>query len=130
MHSDTATSTLLFIPDVPSVDAERLEMLRDLCSETDPSLLGEMLAAWENETARRLADARAALAADDSRSLKTAAHALKGSCSNIGVTRLSELSRRLERESNSTPFADELLAAMDTEFRHVQELLAAAHAGA
>jgi len=129
MHSDSAPPPLQFIPDVPSVDLERLDMLRDLCSETDPALLGEMLEAWEEEAARRLADARTALATDDACRLKTAAHALKGSCSNIGVMRLSELSRRLERELNSTPFAAELLAAMDSEFRHVQELLAAAHAG-
>jgi HPt (histidine-containing phosphotransfer) domain-containing protein len=112
-------------PELPSIDPERMAMLRELCQDTDPGLLLEMLTSWENDASRHLAEARSALANADPQTLKAAAHAIKGSCSNMGVVRLSEMGRQLEFHCDAPPLAAALLKQMEAEFLRTRGLLAA-----
>lgn len=104
-----------YAADFPTLDAERMDMLRELCTDAGPEMLHEMLGSWETEAKRYLATAQSALAAADSKLLKTTAHSLKGSCGNMGIVRLAELSRLLEGQSAAPAEAAALLAAMEAE---------------
>ena len=104
-----------YAADFPTLDAERVDMLRELCADAGPEMLHEMLGSWETEAKRYLATAHNALAAADSKLLKTTAHSLKGSCGNMGIVRLAELSRLLEGQSAAPAEAEALLSAMETE---------------
>lgn len=110
--------------DLPSLDAERMEMLRELCLDAGQDMLRDMLGSWEREAARHLANAQQAMATADAQSLKTAAHALKGSCGNMGIVRLAELGRQLEQQVEVPAEASILLAEMREEFEHAREELA------
>ena len=112
-------------PELPSIDPERLAMLRELCLDTGPDLLREMFASWENDASRHLAEARTAMANTDLQTLKAAAHAIKGSCSNMGITRLSEMGRQLEHQIDAPTLAAALLVQMEAEFLRTRSLLAA-----
>ncbi|MBK8478927.1 MAG: Hpt domain-containing protein [Opitutaceae bacterium] len=112
-----------YAPDLPSLDPERVEMLRELCLDAGPDALHEMLGSWESEAARHLAEAQAALAKADLPALKASAHSIKGSCSNMGIVRLSELGRQLEHHSADPSISSELLTQMGAEFERAKGLL-------
>ena len=110
--------------DFSTLDAERMDMLRDLCTDAGPEMLLEMLGSWKSEARRYLDTARSALSAADTGALKTTAHSLKGSCGNMGIVRLAELSRLLEAASGTSAEAVEILDAMEEEFARACEQLA------
>ena len=118
------SSPSVYASDLPSVDPERMEMLRELCQDADPDMLREMLASWATEAARHLDEARIAMANSDHATFKAAAHAIKGSCSNMGIVRLSELGRLLEHQSAAPAIAAAIVEEMTTEFHRTQRLLA------
>ena len=109
-------------------EAIRLEELRELCTEAGPEVLREMFSSWEDDTLRHLDGVRQALAAADRQALKAAAHALKGSCANLGIVRLSELGRLLEREIELPAEGEALLAEMQAEFDCARAQIAEASA--
>lgn len=110
--------------DLPSLDAERMDMLRELCLDAGQDLLRDMLDSWESEAAKHLAKAERAMAEADPEALKVAAHALKGSCGNMGIVRLAELGRQLEHQAALPDEAKALLAEMKAEFDHAKDELA------
>lgn len=100
----------------PTLDLERITMLRELCLESDPSMLTEMFESWTKESAERLVAIRAAVAAADAAALKSAAHALKGSCANLGVAKLAEMSRLVEKNAaaaDASSVVDDLKSEFD-----------------
>ena len=109
--------------DLPTLDAERMDMLRELCTDAGPEMLHEMIDSWETEAARHLANARKTLAAADAQALKIGAHTLKGSCANMGIVRLAELSRRLEGEAGAPVEAAARLDEMQAEYDQARTLL-------
>lgn len=110
--------------DLPSLDAERMEMLRELCVDAGQDMLRDMLGSWETEAARHLEIAQQALAESNPQALKVTAHALKGSCGNMGIVRLAELGRVLEHNAEVPAEAAILLVEMREEFAHTREALA------
>ncbi len=116
------------VPDLPTLDTDRLDVLRELCIEAGPEVLREMFGSWEDDTVRHLDGIRQALAAADRQALKAAAHALKGSCANLGIVRLSELGRLLELEIELPAEAEVLLAEMQDEFDCARAQIAEASA--
>ncbi len=110
--------------DLPSLDPERMEMLRELCLDAGQELLRDMLGSWETEAAKHLANAQKAMANADAQALKTAAHALKGSCGNMGIVRLAELGRQLEHQIETPAEATAILAEMQEEFGRARGELA------
>ena len=67
--------------------------------------------AWPlgRRASEHLEQARSALSAADTGALKTTAHSLKGSCGNMGIVRLAELSRLLVAASGTSAEAVEIL---------------------
>ena len=118
-----ATNAERPIGDLPSLDATRLESLRNLCAESDPALFDDLLSSWAQESAKRLQEIHGAWTSGDPRALRAAAHALHGICSSTGVIRLSEYSQALESEATSWAAVAPILSAMDDELREVRNLL-------
>ena len=110
--------------DLPTLDNERMEMLRELCLDAGQDMLRDMLGSWESEAAKHLAKAERAMDEADEETLKVAAHALKGSCGNMGIVRLAELGRQLELGVPTREEAKLLLAEMREEFDHTKSELA------
>ncbi len=110
--------------DLPTLDAERMEMLRELCLDAGQDMLRDMFGSWETEAAKHLANAERAMAAADHPALKAAAHALKGGCGNMGIVRLAELGRQLEHRAEIPEEAQALIEEMKQEFDHTRGELA------
>ncbi|WP_239481999.1 Hpt domain-containing protein [Zestomonas insulae] len=86
-----------------------------------PLLLDTFLA----DSDERLRSLQGALQQADAQAVRLAAHSFKGSCSNMGATRLAVLCRQLEelgRHEQLQP-APELLARIEAEFAIVRILL-------
>jgi HPt (histidine-containing phosphotransfer) domain-containing protein len=71
---------------------------------------------------------RMAVLAGDAQELAVAAHSLKGSCSNLGASRLQELCLKVESDSPSEPLgaASAILEPLEQEFGRVRNELRAA----
>ncbi len=76
---------------LPSIDSSVLEGLRDLQQKGEPDILAEFVELFLDDTPVRLKALRAAVEEGDERSVERTAHALKGSCENIGVARMAVL---------------------------------------
>lgn len=91
--------------DAASLDDERLSMLRDL-DDGDGVLLASIVDEFTAEAHRQLEVLRAAVAEGDAHAMEQAAHSIKGSSSNLGATRLAELTGRLEALGRARTFAE------------------------
>ena len=78
------------------MDWSRLEQFKEFDDE-ERSMTREVIALFASDAPNRMADIRAALAASDSAELSRAAHALKGSASNVGAEALSDACFVLEQ---------------------------------
>lgn len=99
------------------VDRNVLSALREVMEEGYPDLLDIFLADSEG----RLKVLRAA---DSAARLVETAHSFKGSSSNMGAVRLTELCHRLEQRATSLPWAAvlELVGEIDCEFAIIRPL--------
>jgi PAS domain S-box-containing protein len=112
----------------PVLDHERLEHLRAIQDDNQPSLVRELIDQFIVESAdhvQRLGDAHAA---GDARTLRAVAHRFLSTTQNIGAQRLAALCAALERAArrNELATAAHLVAALADERKHVHEALAAA----
>lgn len=123
VNSPTLRATIAAVAE-PTLDLERIAMLRDLCVDADPSMLTEMLGAWSRESLERLNALRSAVTTRDANAVRNAAHALKGSCANLGVPRLSEMSRLLEKTPEVSDLA-EVIHELAAEFERANQQLSA-----
>jgi HPt (histidine-containing phosphotransfer) domain-containing protein len=80
----------------PSVDPERLAILRELGPEDGLGLLPAATEAFRRDVPSRLAALRRAMDDGGGEALSQAAHALKGSAANIGATAVAALCGELE----------------------------------
>ncbi|HEY8699551.1 MAG TPA: response regulator [Arthrobacter sp.] len=80
----------------PSVDPERLAMLRELGPEDGMGLLPAAAEAFRRDVPARLAALRRAIDDGGGQPLSQAAHALKGAAANIGATAVAGLCGELE----------------------------------
>ena len=80
----------------PSVDPERLAILRELGPEDGMGLLPATAEAFRRDVPARLAALRQAIDNGGGPALSQAAHALKGAAANIGATALAGLCAELE----------------------------------
>jgi HPt (histidine-containing phosphotransfer) domain-containing protein len=83
-------------PSVILMDWSRLEQFKEFDDE-ERSMTREVIALFASDAPNRMEDIRAALAASDSAELSRAAHALKGSASNVGAEALSDACFVLEQ---------------------------------
>jgi HPt (histidine-containing phosphotransfer) domain-containing protein len=103
--------------DETHVDRNVLSALQEVMEESYPDLLDIFLA----DSEERLKVLRTA---DSGDRLVEAAHSFKGSSSNMGAVRLTELCHQLEQQARALPVNDiqELVREIDREFASVRPL--------
>lgn len=104
------------------LDPKVLNDLRLLDRDGDGSFLREVVAAYVEDTERRLAELRTGVAAADRPAVARNAHTLKGSSRNIGAERMAKLCEALEAETADASPA--ILSRMEEEFVGVKAALA------
>jgi HPt (histidine-containing phosphotransfer) domain-containing protein len=90
-------------PAVPAatLDFSVIESLRQLGSRQEPNLLGELIDVFLVDARTRVSNIERASRKEDPAALEAAAHGLKSSAANLGLWRLSELCRQLERAGHT-----------------------------
>lgn len=88
--------------------------------EGEPDLIAELIKLYVEDTPRRIAAIRCALAARDVTTLRRAAHGLKGSSASLGARRVAALCDELEALTfaNLTHEGDRLLKRLEHEFEN------------
>ena len=114
-------------PDTPLLDRSMIEGLRDLSEPGEPDLLAELVDLFLEDAPPRLETLRIALVEGDAQRVKRVSHALKGSSSNMGATRMAEICARLEDVGTLGEFseASDLLKRLEAEFARARSALEA-----
>jgi two-component system, sensor histidine kinase and response regulator len=108
------------------LDRSVLEGLRALQGEGEPDIVAELVQLFlEEDTPPHLASLRKAVEDGDSSTIEQEAHALKGSCGNMGAWRMAELCAELQEAGASGELASapELLERLEAEFERVRPAL-------
>ena len=93
--------------DVPSIDAQVLQTLREYDDDDDP-FVDILIETYLNEAPQHLDGIRAAVQSQDAKLLKESAHTLKSSSAQLGAMRFSQICKEIEQmgrigmETNST----------------------------
>lgn len=105
----------------PTLDPERLAVLRRLEAKTGRDLLGQLFEMFSDQAPLRLAKARQALAGGDLKTVEAMAHSLKGSSLNLGAAALAEACSTLEQLADAGDAAGcvERLAEVEREYEKV-----------
>jgi len=121
-----ATTAPAPAPRSDSLDESVLDGLRELERGGDGSFLRRVIEAFVSDTRSRLDDLRVGIAANDLPTTARAAHALKGSCRNIGARRMASLCEQLEQAANGTDpaAAHQALSRLEDDFAAVKLILA------
>lgn len=110
-------------PDLPVLDEARLAELSTMLGP----VLDEVMRAWLNDTPRTLDALREALRRGDAATAAGVAHALKGSCSNVGAARVCAAAQSLEHDLRSNEAdcaaASVALARLDDEYDNAVRLI-------
>ncbi len=115
------------VPDDPvpaeeaAVDRARLDELAELGDEEEPEWINAILRKFEEDTASRIVKLVVAAETGNATDLAHAAHALKGSCSNIGAGSMSRIAQKLQHlgQGGSVDGAGDLIHALEQEFARV-----------
>ncbi len=112
----------------PSVDPDRLAVLRDLGPEDGLGLLPAAAEAFRKDAPQRLAALRESVHNGGGPGLAQAAHALKGAAANIGATAVAALCGELEEmgRSGTHDGGAQLVSRLEAELVHVDRELDAA----
>lgn len=107
------------------VDRETLAALRDLGGEDEPFFVDALIDQFRGDTPQRLAKLREAIGQADPKTVKRIAHALKGTCANLGATRMAKLAADLQAvgESGDLTQSMELMDRLENEFTLVSQVL-------
>jgi HPt (histidine-containing phosphotransfer) domain-containing protein len=115
--------------DLPDpLDRSVLEGLRALQGEGEPDIVAELAQLFlEEDAPPRLASLRKAVEDGDASSVEQEAHALKGSCGNMGAWRMDELCAELQEAGASGELASApaALERLEAEFERVRPALRA-----
>jgi CheY-like chemotaxis protein/HPt (histidine-containing phosphotransfer) domain-containing protein len=96
----------------PMLDQDIVAGLKGLRDPGQPDPLAELLDLFAADAPAQLERIRLAVAVRDPDALHSAAHALKGSCANLGAQRLADLCLLLEEKGKAADWTDvEALAA-------------------
>lgn len=91
--------------DKPVIDPEAIASLRDLNPGDGGEFLREIVSIYLEDTPKRIAELKAALAASDGATFARAAHTIKGSSSNVGAAALRAVAERMEHTSKAGDLA-------------------------
>ncbi len=110
-----------------SLDLTALAKMRKAFGEKSRELIPHLIDLFCADTAPRLVAMQRALDEQDAGALRTIAHALKGSCANLGAKRMAGLSEMLEEKgrANSLQGAEFFLELLNEEFKAVKSALEA-----
>lgn len=118
----TPLSTRLAAPGGPSDGPDRATVVdrvrahvADLLGEDDPDFTADLVATFVQTAQTALAEVEAALGAGDASALGAAAHQLRGSASNVGLTDLTDRWAEIDeavRRGDGDPSAGEAGAAV------------------
>ncbi len=100
-----------------SVDVSVLDMLRSLHDDGD-HFVATLVSTYVSDTQTRIDALRSALASSDGQGVERAAHAIKGSSANLGVTKMAALGEALQQVGKNADFAaiGPLFQEMEQEF--------------
>ncbi len=110
------------MPIPPTIDPDAIANLRELNPGDNGEFLREIVGIYIEDTPKRLADLRAALASGDVTSFTRAAHTIKGSSANVGAQVLKGIAERLEIVSRKEGLGgvSGLIADCEEEFERVK----------
>jgi len=111
-----------------AIDNTVISKVRAIGGENASAFLAELIAAFEEDANKLLAELREAAAENNAEGLRRAAHTLKGSSATLGAMRLSAMCQELELMGCQGRLAGvtERVAQIETEYEHVKAALAAA----
>ncbi len=107
------------------LDHAVIESLRELQQAGEPDLLSELVELFLEDVPLRLTALREATAQGDSSSVAKIAHALKGSCANMGARRVVNLCTGLEKvgKSGDLSHVPEVLCQLEEELVRARDAL-------
>ena len=113
--------------DLPILDHTVLDQLRELQEVGEMDILAELADLFFEDTPARLAVLRGASEVGDAETVRQTAHALKGSCGNLGIRKMAETARLLEEagRDGDLPAVPGLLDRLEDEFRQTRAELSA-----
>jgi len=123
--SAPAAVTVAPVPEAPTLDESMLDDILGFSPEGGPALVRELAEMFFSETPNRIRLLHAGIASGDVETVTRAAHALKGSSSNIGASRVAAGCGQLEalaRRGDLTGAAP-LVQAIEAEVPHFRAAL-------
>jgi PAS domain S-box-containing protein len=108
-----------------TIDQSVLDTLRSLHVEGGPNIVAKIVEAYLGETPTHIDDLQKACTANDSETMRKAAHAMKSSSANVGALELSRMTLELEAKckNNSTENAEEDILEIVGEYDKVKAVL-------
>ncbi len=115
------------VEEAPAIDTSRLDELAELGDEEDPHWLTTILQRFEEDASSRVVKLVVAAETGNPKDLEQVAHALKGSCGNVGATTMAAIAHQLQTlgRSGTVDGAGDLIAALEREFARVKAELGA-----
>jgi len=115
------------LEETPAIDSTRLDELADLGDEEDPHWLITILQKFEEDASSRIVKLVVAAETGSPKDLEQVAHALKGSCGNVGANAMAAIAHQLQTmgKSGSVDGAGDQIAALEKEFARVKAGLGA-----
>jgi PAS domain S-box-containing protein len=109
----------------PAVDAARLDELAELGDEEDPLWLVSIIDKFIEDASSRIVKLVVSSEAGDATQLGQTAHALKGSCGNVGAAGMATVAQQLQLlgQSGSVQGATDLITSLEREFARVRTAL-------
>jgi CheY-like chemotaxis protein len=107
------------------INTSALESIRELQQPGKPDILSKLIGIYLNSAPPIFSDICKSLAANDSQSLRLAAHTLKSSSLNLGAAKLASSCLELEKMACSGQLqnAPDIVHRLDDEFNQVQQSL-------
>jgi PAS domain S-box-containing protein len=108
-----------------AIDARVIAKLRKALGKKSPDLIPGLIDLFIADAAPRLAALQKAISENDGKALRQVAHALKGSCANLGANRMAGLCEILEDKGQTTSLAGAgaILEHLEAEFTLVTQAL-------
>jgi CheY-like chemotaxis protein len=109
----------------PAVDPARLDELAELGDEEDPQWLVSIIDKFIEDASSRIVKLVVASESGEATQLSQTAHALKGSCGNVGATGMASIAQQLQLlgKTGSVQGATDLITALEKEFVRVRTAL-------
>lgn len=107
----------------PVLDPERLAALRSLDGDDEPDVSVEVAGLFLTSTEEGIAEIEAVLQTTNAAELRALAHRIKGSCGNVGATRLEALCKDLEMAGHEGRIPPDAAGGLRAEWERVKVAL-------